>query len=41
MKQKGIDKATKVLLNAGKLPKHKRIEPTKKEFGKEVCNASR
>ena len=34
MKQKDIDKATKVLLNAGKLPKHKRIEPTKNELEK-------
>ena len=32
MKQKNLDRAAKALLNAGKLPKHKRPNPTKEDL---------
>ena len=32
MKQKDIDRATKALINAGKLPEHENINPTKEDL---------
>ena len=34
MEQKTLDKAVKALLNAGKLPKHERANPTKADLEK-------